>query len=401
MDFDIIKKLSVESESKVVLLIMDGLGGVPAGPQKKTELEAAVTPNLDKLAKESICGLHQPIGSGITPGSGPAHLSVFGYDPIKHQIGRGVLEALGINFELGDGDVAARGNFCTVDGEGKITDRRAGRIPTDESKVLCEMLNKIELEGAEVFVKPVKEHRLLLVLRGEGLSGDLEDTDPQRVGKKPLEPKAITAKAEKTAELVKGFMDQAQKILADQSPANMLTLRGFASRPTWPTVGEIFGVRTAAVAAYPMYKGVAKLVGMDVLDTGSELEDEFDTLEQRWNDYDFFYFHVKPTDSAGEDGDYDRKVSIIERVDKQIPRLMALNPGGIIVTGDHSTPSALKSHSWHPVPVLVWGKHCRPDSVTEFGENACVSGALGPIIPGSELLTIAMANAGRLEKFGA
>lgn len=401
MDFDIIKKLSVESESKVVLLIMDGLGGVPAGPQNKTELEAASTPNLDELAKESVCGLHQPIGSGITPGSGPAHLSVFGYDPIKHQIGRGVLEALGINFELGDGDVAARGNFCTVDGEGKITDRRAGRIPTDESKVLCEMLNKIELEGAEVFVEPVKEHRLLLVLRGDGLSGDLEDTDPQQVGKKPLEPKAISPKAEKTAELVREFIDQAQTILADQLPANMLTLRGFASRPTWPTVGEIFGVRTAAVAAYPMYKGVAKLVGMDVLDTGSELEDEFDTLEQRWNDYDFFYFHVKPTDSAGEDGDYDRKVSIIERVDKQIPRLMALNPGGIIVTGDHSTPAALKSHSWHPVPVLVWGKHCRPDSVAEFGENACVSGALGPVIPGSELLTIAMANAGRLEKFGA
>ena len=250
-------------------------------------------------------------------------------------------------------------------------------------------------------METVKEHRLLLVLRAEGLDGSVDDTDPQAVGKKPLDPVASNPTAEKTVKLVKQFLDGAAEVLADQSPANMLTLRGFAQKPDWPTLSEVWGVSTAAIAAYPMYKGVAKLVGMDVLDTGTELEDEFDTLVEQWNDYDFFYFHVKPTDSAGEDGDYDRKVSIIDRVDKQIPRLMELNPGALIVTGDHSTPSVMKAHSWHPVPTLIWSDLCRPDEVQVFGERACVAGALGPRLPGIDLIPLAMANAGRLEKFGA
>ncbi len=401
MDFTLAKKLTLKQDGKVVLMILDGLGGLPSGPEGKTELETADTPHLDSLARNSVCGLHQPIGSGITPGSGPAHLSVFGYDPIEHQVGRGVLAALGVNFNLSDGDVAARGNFCTVDAEGCITDRRAGRIPTEKNKELCEILRKVKVPGVEVFVEPVKEHRLLLVLRGDGLSGEIQDTDPQAVGKRPLEPVPAGPGAEKTAALVKQFIEGAADALSGMSPANMLTLRGFAQKPDWPSLSEIWGVRTAAIAGYPMYKGVAKLVGMDVLDTGSELEEEFDTLVDRWQEYDFFYFHVKPTDSAGEDGDFDRKVSIIERVDRQIPRLMELQPASVIVTGDHSTPAVMKAHSWHPVPALIWSKLCRPDSVQTFGERACIAGGLGSRIPAVDLIPIAMANSGRLEKFGA
>lgn len=401
MDLSIIKNLAVSSDQKVVLLIMDGLGGLPGGPQNKTELETAKTPNLDRMAGEGTCGLHVPIGPGITPGSGPAHLSVFGYDPIQHQVGRGVLAALGINFDLQEGDVAARGNFCTVDGDGVITDRRAGRISTEKNRELCGLLNTVSIPGVEVFVDTVKEHRLLLVLRGSGLSEEVNDTDPQQVGKKPLIPTAKGPGAEKTIEAVNEFIRQAEKILADQSPANMLTLRGFASKPSWPPLSEIYGLRTGAIAAYPMYKGVAKLVGMDIIDTGTELEDEFDTLEQVWNDYDFFYFHVKPTDSAGEDGDFDKKVSIIERVDRQIPRLLALKPGAVVVTGDHSTPAVMKSHSSHPVPALLWSPLCRPDSVTAFSESDCLGGGLGPTLVGKALMPLAMSHAGRIEKFGA
>ena len=401
MDFDLAKKLTIHNDSKVVLMILDGVGGIPGGPEGKTELETASTPNLDALARDGICGLHQPIAAGITPGSGPAHISVFGYDPIQHQVGRGVLAALGLNFDLRKGDVAARGNFCTIDADGLITDRRAGRIPTERNEELCEILRAVKVPGVEIFIDTVKEHRLLVVFRGEGLNAAIEDTDPQVTGKKPLEPTATDPKAEKTAGLVKQFLEQAKAVLKNEAPANMLTLRGFASQPTWPTIGEVWGVKAGAIAAYPMYRGVAKLVGMDVLETGSELEDEFDTLEERWADYDFFFFHVKPTDSAGEDGNFEKKVSIIERVDRQIPRLMALKPGALIVTGDHSTPSVMKAHSWHPVPALIWSNLCRPDNVQAFGERACVSGALGPRMDGWDLIPLAMANAGRLEKFGA
>ena len=401
MDLDLIRKLSKPAETKVVLFVLDGLGGIPSGPARKTELESASTPNMDGLTSEGICGLHDPIGPGITPGSGPAHLSIFGYDPIEYQIGRGVLEALGVNFDLQPGDVAARGNFCTVDAAGLITDRRAGRIPTETNQDLCALLRNARLEGVELFVDTVKEHRLLVVLRGDGLSGDLSDTDPQAEGKKPLEPTATSPEAARTVDLVKDFVSQAQKILADQRPANMLTLRGFASRPTWPAIGEIYGLRAAAIASYPMYRGVGKLIGMEALETGPEIEDEFDTLERSWNDYDFFYFHVKKTDSYGENGDYAHKVQVIEKVDKLFPRLTALKPDVVVVTGDHSTPSAMKAHSWHPVPVLLWSPLCRPDGVARFAESACVAGGLGPRIAGSALMPLAMAHAGRIEKFGA
>jgi len=401
MDLNFIKELTKKAETKVVLLLVDGIGGLPKTAGGKTELETAKTPNLDKLAAEGICGLHVPVGAGVTPGSGPAHLGVFGYDACKYFVGRGVLAALGIGFDLHEGDVAARGNFCTVDDAGVITDRRAGRIATEKNQALCAELSKITLSGAEVFVETVKEHRFLLVLRGKGLSGEVSETDPNKEGNPPREPVGETPDAEKTAALVKEFAEKAKTVLADHHPANMVLLRGFSQKPDWPTFGEVFGVRAAGIASYPMYRGLGKLIGMDVLETGTTLEDEFATLAERWDDFDFFYVHVKPTDSAGEDGDFDRKVAKIEAVDALVPRLMKLAPDVLVVTGDHSTPAVLKSHSWHPVPTLIWSAYCRCDGVTSFGEKACITGGLGPRIPAVELMPIAMANALRLDKYGA
>jgi len=383
------------------MLVMDGIGGLPLEPQGLTELETAKTPHLDDLASEGICGLQLPIGTGITPGSGPGHLSLFGYDPVKYQVGRGVLAALGSGFDLQPQDVAARGNFCTVDENGVVVDRRAGRISSETNAKLCEKLCSQVSCGSDIFVQTVKEHRFLLAIRGKDLSGELFDTDPQAVGNKPLEPHGISHHAEKTVTIVKEFVDQAKDILADEHPANMVLLRGFSKKPDWPQFPKTFGLKSAAIAAYPMYRGLAKLIGMDVLKTGQTIEEEFATLKQQWNKYDFFFVHVKKTDSYGEDGNFANKVSVIEEVDSMIPRIMELEPDVIIVTGDHSTPSLLKSHSWHPVPVLLYSKQCRPDEVTMFGERACMRGGLGPRLPATELMPLALANAQRLEKFGA
>lgn len=401
MDLEFIRELVKPAETRIVFLVMDGLGGLPVEPGGPTALEKAHTPNLDALAAEGICGLHQPIASGITPGSGPAHISLFGYDPIKYQIGRGVLEALGIDFDLTPRDVAARGNFCTLDDQGRVVDRRAGRISTEKNQELCDLLRKIELPGVELFIETVKEHRLLLALRGDGLSDKISDTDPQAVGKEPLPPKALAPEAEHTARLVSEFVDRARQILADHYPANMVLLRGFAKKPDWPTMQTAFGLKPAAIAAYPMYRGLGKLIGMEALHVGETYEEEFDALQQRWNDFDFFFVHIKTTDSAGEDGDFERKAGVIEKVDGLVPRLRQLNPEVIVVTGDHTTPAVLKSHSWHPVPVLLWSKYCRADGVERFGERACLSGALGPRLPAVDLIVLALANALRLEKFGA
>lgn len=401
MELEFIRDLVDPNKSKIVLLLMDGLGGLPTTTGNLTELEAANTPHLDALAAKGICGLQQPVGPGITPGSGPGHLGLFGYDPLKYKVGRGVLSALGINFDLGPDDVAARGNFCTLDEHGRVADRRAGRISTEKNKQLVELLRNIELPGVEIFIRTVKEYRILLVLRGEGLAGEVSDTDPQDVGEKPLMPKSLTKEAERTSRLVKQFLDQTREILAQRHPANMILLRGFSKRPDWPSMQEVFGLNPAAIAGYPMYRGVSKLVGMSVLDTGSEIEEEFQVLEENWNTYDFFFLHIKRIDSAGEDGDFERKVQLIENVDKYIPRLMDLSPDVVIVTGDHSTPSIMRAHGFQPVPVILWSKLCRTDRVEQFGERACMIGGLGPRIPAKDLMPIALANAGRLKKFGA
>jgi 2,3-bisphosphoglycerate-independent phosphoglycerate mutase len=400
-NLDLMKELHIAGQTKIVMLVIDGLGGLPVELGGPTELEAARTPNLDALAVESICGLSVPISPGVTPGSGPSHLALFGYDPLRYEIGRGVLEACGIGFPLGPSDVAARGNFCTVDENGLIADRRAGRIPSERGAELCKILRAIQLPDTETFVEPVKEYRFVLVLRGEGLSGGLTETDPQQLEVPPRQVEALIPEAQHTAELFNQWVAQARELLADQYPANMVLLRGPDKTPLLPGMAEVYGLRAAAIATYPMYRGVAKLVGMDILETGETLEEEVETLKTHWAEYDFFYFHVKKTDSAGEDGDFTRKVSVIEHVDEAVvPAIASLEPDVLIVTGDHSTPALLKSHSWHPVPTLFHSGYCRPDEVRAFGERACMRGGLG-VFPATDLMQLAMANALRLTKYGA
>lgn len=396
----LMKKLQKKNDSKIVLLVSDGLGGLPLEPGGKTELETANTPNLDELAKNGTLGRSIPVLPGITPGSGPGHLGLFGYDPLQFNIGRGVLEALGIDFELGPDDVAIRGNFCTLDDDGNITDRRAGRIASEIGVELCKKLDQIEIPGVEVFVRPVKEYRLVIVLRAKGLGGDINDTDPQKTGVPPLEPVGQNEASQKTAEICKEFLKQAGEILKDDRPANLLTMRGIAKMPEIPTFEEVYGTRAAAIAVYPMYRGLARLVSMDVKDAGQTLESQMDCLEKIWDDYDFFFVHYKYTDSTGEDGNFAAKVAKIEEVDSCIPRIKALKPDVLIVTGDHSTPSKMKSHSWHPVPVLLSAENARFDGCQSFGESECIKGGLGQF-EAKYLMSMAMAHAGRLEKYGA
>ena len=397
---DLTRELHVKNDNKIVMLVSDGLGGLPLEPGGKTELEAASTPNLDELAKIGVLGASIPVCPGISPGSGPGHLGLFGYDPLQYVIGRGALEATGIGFELQPGDVAIRCNFCTLDANGNISDRRAGRIPTEESAPLAAKLRNVSIPGIEVFVEPVKEYRFVVVLRGENLGGNVRDTDPQATGVPPLDAEADDAESARTAEVANQFLAQARELLADQPKANFHTMRGFAAKPDLPSYEEVYGLRAAAIAVYPMYKGLARLVGMEIVGEPATLDEQMDLLEQRWNDFDFFFVHFKYTDSTGEDGDFEGKVKRIEQLDAAIPRLTALQPAVTIVTGDHSTPCLLKSHSWHAVPTLLVSDCCRTDACREFGETAGAHGGLGQF-EAKYLMTLALANAGRLAKYGA
>jgi 2,3-bisphosphoglycerate-independent phosphoglycerate mutase len=400
MTLELLARLSIKTDSKIVFLIFDGLGGLDTGGG--TALEAAKTPNLDRLAAEGIVGFADPILPGITPGSGPAHLALFGYDPLKYEIGRGILSALGIGFEIKAGDVAARVNFATVDSHGVVTDRRAGRIPTETCIRLCEKLRTVKVKGVEIFVEPEKEHRAAVVFRGKGLSGEVCDTDPQREGQKPVAPQATidAPAAHKTAGTIQEFLDGAFEVLKDEHPANGLLMRGFDSFEALPTMPEIYKLTPAAIATYPMYKGVARLVGMTVLEAGDTPESEFECLEKHWEDFDYFYLHIKKTDSYGEDGNFDGRVHVLEEVDALVPRLVALNPMTILVTGDHSTPSPMKAHSFHPVPVLIRSPLARRDTATAFSETACLCGGLGRIAM-QHLMSLALAHSGKLQKYGA
>ena len=397
---ELTRSLHVKNDSKIVMLVADGLGGLPLRPGHFTELETAKTPNLDGLVARGVCGGSIPVKPGISPGSGPGHLGLFGYDPLKYVIGRGALEATGIGFELGPNDVAIRCNFCTLDDEGNISDRRAGRIPTEESAPLAVRLREVKISGVEVFVEPVKEHRFVVVFRGEGLGGNVSDTDPQATGVPPLDPVASDPASEATVAIAQEFLSQARELLASESKANGLTMRGFSAKPNLPTYEEVYGLRAAAIAVYPMYKGLARLVGMDIVGDATTLEEQVDVLAQQWDNYDFFFLHFKYTDSTGEDGDFEGKVEEIEGFDAMIPRVVELEPTVLIVTGDHSTPACLKSHSWHPVPTLLVGEYCRTDGCDRFGERDCLSGGLGQF-EAKHLMPLALANAGRLGKFGA
>ncbi len=403
-DLDLMKTLTQKTDSKIIMLVMDGIGGLPREPGGPTELEAASTPNLDRLASEAMVGLVDPVGVGITPGSGPGHLGLFGYDPLQYLIGRGVLESVGIGLELTSDDVAARGNFCTVDAGGIITDRRAGRIPTEECARMVGLIDDIILPGVELIVKPVRDYRFALVLRAPGLSAELNETDPQKVGAEPLSvgPLDGSPEAGRTADLVNQWLDQVRERIKDESPANMVTLRGWSKEPGLPGFEEVYKLKAAALAVYPMYKGLATLVGMTLIPGLNDLQDQLAALKKEWDSFDFFFFHYKYTDSRGEDGDFDAKVKEIETVDKIIPTIVDQKPDVLIVTGDHSTPAILKSHSWHPVPVLLWAPatgRANPD-VTGFNESQCLKGALGQF-RGTDLMALATAYAGKQAKYGA
>jgi 2,3-bisphosphoglycerate-independent phosphoglycerate mutase len=397
---DLLKSLAIPAQSKIVFLVLDGLGGLPEKKGGKTELEAARTPNLDALAREASCGLMDSIAMGVTPGSGPSHLALFGYDPLKYQVGRGVLETMGIGFDLNPADVAARINFATIDEQGLVTDRRAGRIPTKENERLCGLLKDIRVPGVEIFVQPVKEHRAMVVFRGSDLSGELADTDPQQTCVPPKDVQPLSPEAQDTAQIVEKFIDQVKERLADQHPANMILMRGFDKYSPPPSLEELYLLKSAAIAIYPMYKGMARLTGMELLGQATSIPEEFAALAEHFAEYDFFFLHVKQTDSAGEDGDFHRKVAVIEEVDGLVPQLTALSPDVLVVTCDHSTPALLRSHSWHAAPVLLYSKYCRPDTTAAFTELECAKGCLGRF-PTRNLMALALANALRLTKYGA
>jgi len=396
---ELMDRLSIPGKTKMILLVMDGVGGLPGG-NGLTELEAAVSPNLDALAQRAITGLSTPASPGITPGSGPGHVALFGYNPFDWEIGRGVLEALGINFPLGPSDLAARGNFATVDVDGNIADRRAGRIPTEEGARVVEILRQIKLPGVEIFVEVVREYRFVLVLRGAGLADGLTETDPQMTGVPPLPVKALRPEAEKSAELLNLWLAEARQLLADEPTVNSMNLRGIAKVPAIPKMSDLYKMRLGAIATYPMYRGIGRLIGMDVLPTGDTIASEVETLREHWDAYDFFFFHVKKTDSYGEDGNFEAKVHVIEELDALLPDILALQPDVIAISGDHSTPCTLKAHSWHEVPILLWSAHIRPDNVTAFGERPVMAGGLGHIRH-PDIIPLMLANAGRLAKFGA
>ena len=385
----------------VVFLVLDGLGGLPDPDTGKTELETAQIPNLDAIAAAGICGMADPVGPGITPGSGPGHLGVFGYDPVACNIGRGALEAVGIDVELTPGDVAARGNFCTVDTGGIITDRRAGRISSEKGTELCRILDNMTFGDITVRAYPVKEHRFVIVFSGPGLVPQVTESDPSRTGYKPLPVEAETPEAGKLANAAQQFIARAGELLADHHPANMVLLRGFAGKPDFPSIGEVCKMKSLAIALYPMYRGLARLVGMEIAQVkGSTVRDEFMTLAEYYNDYDFFFVHVKWTDSRGEDGNFAGKVAVLEEVDAALPMITNLEPDVLVITGDHSTPAVYGGHSWHTVPVCIKARYCRTDGVAAFSEPAFITGGLGRI-PSSQIMSLAMANAGKLTKFGA
>jgi 2,3-bisphosphoglycerate-independent phosphoglycerate mutase len=396
---DVVAPLVVPNRTKIVLLSLDGLAGLPHPDTGLSELETAHIPHLSALAGGAVCGLLRHVGPGITSGSGPGHLGLFGYDPLLFQVGRGVLEALGVDVSLRAGDLAARGNFCTVDADGLITDRRAGRLATDVCERLTGRLGSIRLPDAELFVQPLKDHRFVLVLRGEGLSEQLSETDPQALGKPPLPLRALAPAAARTADLVHAFVVEARRLLADEPVANMVLLRGFGCLPPLPRFPEVFQLRAAGIVRFAL-RGLVRLVGMTPLMTGASLAERVQTLREHWDAYDFFFVHYADPDKAGEDGDFDRKVRAIEQFDSFIPAIQALAPDVLVVTGDHSTPSILRAHGWHPVPVLVSSRYSGGDPVTAFTERACVAGSLG-IMPAHHLMPIVMAHARRLAKFGA
>jgi len=399
-------ELTLKTNAKLVLVVLDGLGDVATREQNYlTPLEAAATPNLDALAKDSAQGRMIPVAPGITPGSGPGHLALFGYDPLEFQVGRGVIEALGLGLELGHGDLAARANFCTLDNKGIVTDRRAGRIDTAVCEELCALLSsKVKKVGdANVIIKPGKGHRFVVLFRGKGLEGPLTDADPHREGLPipkvtPINPKSI--KARKAAKLVAEFYKIALPIIAGKKPANGFLLRGIAHQPAIPTFEERYKLRAACIAVYPMYKGLAQLVGMKKLEGPQTIAEQFERYLAEHNNYDYFFIHYKYPDMYGEDGNFAAKKKAIEDLDAALPILLRKRPDVLAITGDHSTPCVIKGHSWHPQPVLLNSSCSGSDKLERFNETGANRGSLG-VIEAKYLMRLMQANAKMFDKFGA
>ncbi len=401
---DLLARLAKPAETKIVLLVLDGVGDLAHAGQPQTALELAQSPHLDALAQRSSLGRIVPVATGVTPGSGPGHLALFGYNPAErdYDIGRGVLEALGLGIPLGPNDVTARGNFATANSFGELLDRRAGRIPTEECRRIAAKLNR----ALAIFTEPKFEvvpgeaHRFVLVARGSGLSADLDDTDPQALGVKPLPARALVPEAEAAAGLVRSAVLAMEAAIADEPKANRILLRGFSKLPHLPSMASLYKMRLGAFAGYPLYRGVASACGMEVVPCGKRISEILDTVAQRWSDFDFFFLHVKQTDQAGEDGDLQAKTAVIEEVDAALPRLLAFAPEVLAITGDHSTPAPMKAHSWHPVPLLVSSPLAFADHARRFDERHALRGHLGTF-PARELIGLLLAHAGRLEKYGA
>jgi len=399
------RDLIVENDSKIIFLVMDGVGGIRAPGFPMTALEAARTPNLDRMASESACGRSLPISIGVTPGSGPAHFALFGYDPLDpaNDAGRGVVEVSGIGFDLLESDIAIRGNFATMNKDGILTDRRAGRIPHEEGVRICRKLSDAisEIDGVKIIIMPVREYRFGIVLRGEGLSPEIEETDPQATGKKSLFPAARVKAAERTSRIVAKLVKMIDETISGEEKANTALMRGISRKPSIEPFFDRYRLRGAAVAAYPLYRGVARLCGMDLFDTGFSPAEEFETVRSIYGgDHRFFFIHIKKTDSYGEDGNIEGKIKVIEEVDAAIPALLGLDPDVLVVTGDHSTPCAMKGHSWHPVPFMIRSRNCGRDASARFCESECDKGSLG-IFPAKSIMEMVLANSGRLKKFGA
>ncbi len=400
----LIDSLAVESDAKILFLILDGLGGLPDLDQGGTELEVATTPNMDALARKSVCGFLDPIHPGITSGSGPGHLGLFGYDPVETDIGRGLLGAAGVGFPLTDRDLAIRCNFCNLDDKGHITDRRAGRIDSELNRARCSAIMKAlrPIEGVEIFLSTEKDHRAVLVVRGDNLSDDLVETDPQATGVPARHPDPLSEGANKASTVLADFLSQVGEILSGEMQANSLLLRGYAKHRRLPSLTERFKLKNPlAMATMPMYLGIGRLIGMEPVEGLGTIEEEVEALREHFHEErDFFFLHVKKTDSYGEDGNFDAKKKVIEEVDRLLPDILALSPSVLVITGDHSTPSQMRAHSFHPSPVLIASDLARVDGATQFGETACITGGLGRN-RAQDLMGLSLAHAGRLRKFGA
>ncbi len=396
-----IQKLVRPARTKLMMLVIDGLGGLPAVNGQATELESAVTPHLDNLAENSLCGLQQAVSSGVTPGSGAAHLALLGYDPLEYRVGGGVLAALGVDFELHPTDLAARGNFCTLDARGDIIDRHAGWLDPSTGEYWCELLNQIRLPGVQIFTRPIRESRVVVVFRGQGLSEEISDSDPQSVGRPPVGVRANLPDSIRTAEIVNQFLEKSREILGRERPLKHLVLRGFSKLPHWPKFSDLFGLRAAALSDHPIDQGLVRLLGLQLLNGGESFGERLSTINAHWTEYDFFYLNLQHIERAGELGDFDLKVRLIEEVDREIPRLTGLKPDVLAVTGDHAAPAFMRAHSWHPVPVMIHSRFCGPDSVDRFSERACLHGGLGPRFPAVQLMPLMLANAMRLKRYGA